>query len=92
MFLRCYVHDTPTLWRKWLPLAEFWYNSTYHSAIGSSPFKALYGCEPNLGLMPVMEEDNLSQAALMLRDRKEQMDILKRHLPYENTGRSQQER
>lgn len=26
-----------------MSLAEFWYNSSYQSAIGMSPFEALYG-------------------------------------------------
>jgi hypothetical protein len=80
MFLRCFVHDSPKQWRRWLPLAEFWYNSSHHSAIGTSPFKALYGCEPNLGAMPTLDEDNLTEAGLMLRDRQTQLDRLKLHL------------
>jgi len=77
MFLRCSVHDEPRQWRKWLPLAEFLYNSTYHSALGCTPFKALYGCEPNLGAMPVLEEDAMSEATVMLRDRHMQLERLK---------------
>lgn len=49
MYLRCSVHDTPKTWKSWLSLAELWYNSSFHSSIGCSPFKALYGYEPNLG-------------------------------------------
>lgn len=45
-FLRCFVHACPSKWLKWLPLAEFWYNSSHHSAIGRSPFEALYGYSP----------------------------------------------
>ncbi|KAL8089198.1 hypothetical protein AgCh_038834 [Apium graveolens] len=32
---------------KWLPLAEWWYNFTYHRAIHMSPFEALYRVKPN---------------------------------------------
>lgn len=49
MYLRSAIHDAPRQWRKWLPTAEFWYNSSHHSSLGCSPFKALYGREPNLG-------------------------------------------
>lgn len=51
MYLRSAVHDSPRKWRRWLPAAEFWYNASFHSSLTSSPFKALYGHEPNLGLM-----------------------------------------
>jgi hypothetical protein len=43
MFLRCCVHDTPKKWKSWLPLAEFRYNISFHSSLGCTPFKALYG-------------------------------------------------
>lgn len=42
-FLRCFVNACPTKWLQWLPLAEFWYNTSSHSAIGRTPFSALYG-------------------------------------------------
>lgn len=52
MYLRCSIHETPKKWFSWLPLAEFWYNSSFHSSLNCSPFKALYGTEPNYGLLP----------------------------------------
>lgn len=33
-YLRCAVHDTPKKWKSWLALAEFWYNTSYHSSLG----------------------------------------------------------
>jgi hypothetical protein len=51
MYLRTAVHETPRQWRKWLPAAEFWYNSSHHASINCSPFKALFGREPNQGTM-----------------------------------------
>jgi hypothetical protein len=58
MFLRCAVHDTPTQWHRWLPAAEFWYNSSYHASLNCSPFKALFGREPNLGAMSLWLSDD----------------------------------
>jgi hypothetical protein len=30
----CTMHASPTKWTHWLPLAEYQYNTTYHSALG----------------------------------------------------------
>lgn len=45
-YLRCFVHSCPRQWLKWISLAEFWYNTSFHSALGRSPFEVLYGHTP----------------------------------------------
>jgi hypothetical protein len=74
MYLRTAVHDTPRSWRRWLSAAEFWYNSSHHASLNCSPFKALYGREPNLGAMltlaqapPGAEELDWIEHTAMLR-------------------------
>ena len=50
-FLRCLVHSTPKKWAYWLSQAEYWYNTNYHSALGTTPFQVLYGYQPrHLGI------------------------------------------
>jgi hypothetical protein len=50
-FLRCSVSACPKQWSKWLAMAEFWYNTCFHSSLGMTPSKALYGYVPRqLGL------------------------------------------
>ena len=46
-YLRCAVHASPKKWSQWLPLAEYWYNTNYHSALGRTPFQVLYGYTPH---------------------------------------------
>lgn len=45
-YLRCMCHDSPKDWVKWLPLAEFWYNTSYHTAAKMTPFEIMYGQPP----------------------------------------------
>jgi transposase InsO family protein len=45
-FLRLFCSDEQSEWAKFLPMAEFAYNSHVHSASGTSPFELLYGYKP----------------------------------------------
>lgn len=47
-FLRCFVGPKPKKWLDWLAWAEFWYNTTFQSSAGMTPFKAVYGRDPPL--------------------------------------------
>lgn len=45
-YLRCFIQSCPAQWSQWLSLAEFWYNTNFHSAINKTPFEVLYGNRP----------------------------------------------
>lgn len=79
-YLRCFVHSCPKKWRHWLPLAEYWYNTSYHSAIQTSPFEALYNHPPrHFGIIDttVCQSPDL---ASWLEERALMQDLLKHHL------------
>ncbi|KAL4556869.1 hypothetical protein LXL04_035035 [Taraxacum kok-saghyz] len=42
-YLRAFAYEQPRSWSKYLYLAEFWYNTSFHSSIKMTPFKAMYG-------------------------------------------------
>ena len=44
--MRAFTSDRPHKWAKWLPLAEFWFNSNFHTSLKLTHFKALYGFPP----------------------------------------------
>lgn len=80
-YLRCFVHACPSKWINWLSLAEFWYNSSLHLALGRSPFEVLYGHAPwHFGLSA--EAVGLDVPALnqWLSERPLMQDLVKQHL------------
>ena len=78
-YLRCFVHACPSKWVDWLSSAEYWYNTSAHSAIGCSPFEALYGYSPrSLGLPSVQGVGaNISE---WIREKKLMNTLLQQHL------------
>jgi hypothetical protein len=80
MYLRCAISDSPTQWKKWLPLAEFWYNSSYHSALKCSPFKALYGYEPVFDAAPEVAKEGDQLVDEWLAERQAYTALLKQKL------------
>lgn len=54
MYLRCITQATSTKWNKWLHLAEYWYNTSFHTALGCSPHKALFGADPHVSQVLVL--------------------------------------
>ncbi|XP_062099393.1 transposon Ty3-I Gag-Pol polyprotein isoform X1 [Humulus lupulus] len=45
-YLRAFTADNPKQWSKFLSWAEYHYNTSHHSAIGMTPFQAVYGRAP----------------------------------------------
>jgi hypothetical protein len=46
MYLRCVTSDRPRAWVDWLAWAEYCYNTSYHSALHTTPFEVVYGRPP----------------------------------------------
>ena len=42
-YLKVFTSDSPHIWAEWLSLAEFWFNSNFHTSLKLTPFEALYG-------------------------------------------------
>lgn len=79
-YLRCVVGEKPQNWVVALPWAKYWYNTAHHSAIGMTPFQALYGYTP-----PAIRTYNPGDTAVesvdqQLRTRDELLAVMKRNL------------
>ena len=98
-YLRCFIHSCTSKWSQWLPLAEFWYNTSYHSALGKTPFMVLYGQEPRqLGIRTVTStpasdvDEWLSQRNLMTQLIQQQLQRAQQRMKHQaDKGRSERE-
>lgn len=79
-YLRCFANDKPKIWVKFLPWAEYNYNTSFHSSIKMSPFKVVHGRKPPVLLK--YETCLTSNAELegQLVERDETLKLLKEHL------------
>ncbi|RLM91723.1 hypothetical protein C2845_PM08G11800 [Panicum miliaceum] len=78
-FLRCFVHSCPGKWSKWLAVAEYWYNTSDHSAIGRSPFEVVYGQKPrHFGISD--GDVAVPELSGWLQERKLMTELVRQHL------------
>jgi hypothetical protein len=80
MYLRYATSSSPKQWVKWLPLAELWYNSSYHYVLKCSPFKALYGTYPSIVKVLDSVVSNNDEVTDTLCERQDFIALLKDHL------------
>ena len=45
-YLRCFAGSKQKQWLKWLPWAEYWYNTSYPTTTRITPFEVVYGRAP----------------------------------------------
>lgn len=77
MYLRCVVQAQPHKWKAWLSLAEFWYNTSYHTSLDCSPFKILYGYEPPFAAAPTISSEVDTDVATWMADRATMLNVLR---------------
>jgi hypothetical protein len=80
MYLRCFTYENPKSWVKALPWAEFWYNSAFHTSIGMTPFKALYGRDPPTLIRHSYLSQDAPEIAEQLANRDQLLAKLKMNL------------
>ena len=79
-YLRMYCDYQQTDWASLLPMAEFSYNNSKHSATTLSPFYANYGYHPRMSLLPTSPESNTPAADAYVRRLREAQVTLQREL------------
>ncbi len=79
-YLRCLCFQRPRTWHKWITHAEWWYNTAFHSALGATPFQALYGQAPPNYLTANLEVGASEGVQEWGREREEVMKELRENL------------
>ena len=90
-YLRNFVNERKTQCLQWIHLAEWWYNSTYHTSTKMSPFETLYGYPPPTSREYVINNFKVPVARDYLATSDEFICILKNHLEQERNHMKQQE-
>lgn len=73
------AHSCPKKWASWLPLAEYWYNTSFHSALGRTPFEVLYGYPPRaLGI--TVNDCASTELETWLQERATMVDVIRQQL------------
>ena len=90
-YLHCFSSEQQHQWAKWLPLAEWWYNTSYHIASKMTPYEAVYGQAPPV-LLPYTPSSFPVQAIdTVLRNRDEVLHILHENIHMERNRMKQQD-
>jgi transposase InsO family protein len=79
-YLRCFAQDNPKEWTHWLPWAEYWYNTSWHSAIKMTPYEAVYGVPPPRLLNYVPGTTRVEAVDEVLRNREQILQLLQHNI------------
>jgi transposase InsO family protein len=89
-YLRCFVSDKQAQWFKWLPLAEWWYNTSFHTATKMTPFMALYGYHPPSITSSLKEKSKVQAVEDHIENQQQVLQILKDNLTMAQNRMKQQ--
>jgi hypothetical protein len=89
-YLRCFASKKKHQWTQWLPLAEWWYNTSYHTATHMTPFEVVYGQKPPsvLSYLPGTSKVQVVDKTLIVRE--DSLCTLKEKLVMEHNHMKQQ--
>ena len=79
-YLRSFITDKQNKCLKWLHLAEWWYNSSYHTSTKMTPFQALYGYVPPRWKEIVQVDAKVPAIKSQLEENQKIMQVLKDNL------------
>ena len=79
-YLRCMTGTNPNQWARWLSLAEWWYNTNFHSSTQLTPYEILYGFPPPIHVPYFPRDSTVESIDDILTRREEMLKQVKKNL------------
>ncbi|KHN08067.1 Retrotransposable element Tf2 155 kDa protein type 2, partial [Glycine soja] len=79
-YLRAFVHEKPATWGRYLPWAEWSYNTSSHSTTGMTPFEITFGQKPPTYPHYIAGTSTVEAVDAILSQREEVFAMLRRKL------------
>ena len=72
--------ERPRDWARWIPLVEWWYNTTFHSATQTTPYEIVYGQPAPVHLPYFPGNSKMEAIDRSLQAKEAAIKLLKFHL------------
>ncbi|GJY10820.1 putative mitochondrial protein [Tanacetum coccineum] len=72
--------EKPKDWVKWICLAEYWYNTNYHTALDTTPYEVVYGQTPPMHIPYVVKDSSVEAVDRNLQAREQVVQLLRFNL------------
>jgi len=79
-YMRCMCSEKTTEWSNCLPLAEWWYNITFHTSIELTPYEVVYNQPPPIHLPYIPGETRVEVVNRTLQRREAMIQMLRFYL------------
>ena len=74
------THERPRDWARWLSLAEWWYNTIFHTSINTIPYAMVYGQPAPVHLPYFPGDSKVASVDRSLQAREAAIKLLKFYL------------
>ena len=88
-YLHFFVFDKQTKWVKWLPLAEWWYTTSFHTGEKMASFMALYGYHPPSITSYLRDNTKIQAVEDHIEHQQQVLQLLKDNLTLAQNGMKQ---
>jgi hypothetical protein len=74
------IFQHPKKWNSYLSTTEWWYNTSFHTSLKTTPFQALYGFPPPMITEGILPDSIAAEARDVMQTRLTALTNIKRNL------------